>query len=55
MEERKYFKNNSLSANCSNEELDFINHYIYLQKIRFEDSVLFEIKIEESKKSAYLL
>jgi two-component system LytT family sensor kinase len=37
------------------EELDFINHYIYLQKIRFEDSVLFEIKIEESKKSAYLL
>ncbi len=37
------------------EELDFINHYIYLQKIRFEDSVSFEIKIEESKKSAYLL
>jgi sensor histidine kinase YesM len=37
------------------EELDFINHYIYLQKIRFEDSVLFEIKIEESKKSTYLL
>lgn len=37
------------------EELDFINHYIYLQKIRFEDSVLFEIKIEESQKSAYLL
>lgn len=37
------------------EELDFINHYIYLQKIRFEDSILFEIKIEESKKSTYLL
>ena len=37
------------------EELDFINHYIYLQKIRFEDSILFEIKIEDSKKSAYLL
>jgi LytS/YehU family sensor histidine kinase len=37
------------------EELDFINHYIYLQKIRFEDSVLFEIKIEESLKSGYLL
>ena len=37
------------------EELDFINHYIYLQKIRFEDSISFEIKIEESKKSAYLL
>jgi len=37
------------------EELDFINHYIYLQKIRFEDSISFEIKIEESKKSDYLL
>ena len=37
------------------EELDFIDHYIYLQKIRFEDSVVFEINIEESKKSAYLL
>ena len=37
------------------EELDFINHYIYLQKIRFEDSILFEIKIEKSLKSAYLL
>ena len=37
------------------EELDFINHYLYLQKIRFEDSILFDIKIEESKKSAYLL
>jgi len=37
------------------EELDFINHYIFLQKIRFEDSISFEIKIEESKKSAYLL
>lgn len=37
------------------EELDFINHYIYLQKIRFEDSVVFEINIEENKKSAYLL
>ena len=37
------------------EELDFIDHYIYLQKIRFEDSILFEIKIDESKKTAYLL
>ncbi len=37
------------------EELDFINHYIYLQKIRFEDSILFEIKVEESKKNDFLL
>ena len=38
-----------------NEELQFINHYFYLQKIRFEDSISFEINIEESKKSDYLL
>ena len=37
------------------EELDFLNHYIYLQKIRFEDSIVFEMKIEENKKSDYLL
>jgi two-component system, LytTR family, sensor kinase len=37
------------------EELEFLNHYIYLQKIRFEDSIVFEINIEESKKSNYLL
>ena len=36
------------------EELEFIYHYIYLQKIRFEDSSLFEINIDESKKSDYL-
>ena len=37
------------------EELEFIDHYIYLQKIRFEDSVLFEINVEESKKNDFLL
>ena len=37
------------------EELEFLNHYIYLQKIRFEDSISFEINIKESKKSDYLL
>jgi hypothetical protein len=37
------------------EELDFLNHYLYLLKIRFEDSISFEINIEENKESAYLL
>ena len=37
------------------EELDFLNHYLYLLKIRFEDSVSFEIKIEEGNKSDYIL
>ena len=37
------------------EELDFLNHYLYLLKIRFEDSVSFEINIEEGNKSNYIL
>ena len=37
------------------EELTFLNHYIYLQKIRFEDSISFEIKIEENTNSVYIL
>jgi two-component system LytT family sensor kinase len=37
------------------EELEFLNHYIYLQKIRFEDSIIFEIKIEESNKLDYII
>ena len=37
------------------EELDFLNHYLYLLKIRFEDSVSFEIKIEEGNKSDFIL
>jgi two-component system LytT family sensor kinase len=37
------------------EELEFLNHYIYLQKIRFEERILFHINIDQSKKSDYLL
>lgn len=37
------------------EELEFLNHYIYLQKIRFEDSILFEFNVEEHKKNDFLL
>ena len=37
------------------EELTFLNHYIYLQKIRYEDRISFEIKIDERKKTDYLL
>ena len=37
------------------EEFTFINHYIYLQKIRFEDRISFEINIDERKKTDYLL
>lgn len=37
------------------DELTFLNHYIYLQKIRFEDSISFEIKIEENTNTSYVL
>ena len=37
------------------DELDFINHYIYLQKIRFDESIIFEININESNKSDFIL
>jgi len=37
------------------EEITFLNHYIYLQKIRFEDRISFEIKIEDRKQTDYLL
>jgi len=37
------------------EELAFLDHYLYLLKIRFEDSIVFHLEIEKSKKSAYVL
>ncbi len=37
------------------EEMEFLQHYIYLLKIRFENSISFEIKIEENKKQAFVL
>ena len=37
-----------------NEEIDFLNHYIYLLKIRFEDSIQININIKDDKKGLYL-
>lgn len=37
------------------QELEFIDHYIYLQKIRFEDRISFEMTIDEDQKKEYLL
>jgi len=38
------------------EELNFLEHYVFLLKIRFESGIIFIIEIEESrKKTAYLL
>ncbi len=36
------------------DEISFINHYIYLLKIRFDDSLIFTLKIDENKNDFYL-
>jgi sensor histidine kinase YesM len=36
------------------EELAFLDHYIYLLKIRFEEGISFDINIDKNKFSAYL-
>ncbi len=36
------------------EELNFLQHYIYLLKIRFENSIVFNININEDQKQYYL-
>ncbi len=36
------------------EELEFLNHYIYLLKIRFDNAVSFSINIDEKKMHKYL-
>ncbi len=37
-----------------NEELDFLHHYTYLLKIRFEDAISFSVIIDEKDKQGYL-
>lgn len=36
------------------EELDFLDHYTYLLKIRFEDAISFKVNIDEKDKQGYL-
>lgn len=36
------------------EELDFLNHYFYLLKIRFEGAVFFSLQVDQNKSSDYL-
>jgi hypothetical protein len=37
------------------DELEFLSHYIYLLKIRFENSISIDIKIDENQKQSYVL
>lgn len=52
---RYVLENNKAELVTVEEEMEFLNHYIYLLKIRFENSISFEINIEENKKQAYVL
>ena len=37
-----------------NAELEFLNHYTYLLKIRFDNAVSFSVKVDENNKLSYL-
>jgi len=52
---RYVLDNNSAELVTLQEEMEFLNHYIYLLKIRFENSISFEINIEENQKQSYVL
>ncbi len=52
---RYVLDNNNAELVTLHEEMDFLKHYIYLLKIRFESSISFEINIEENKQQTYVL
>jgi len=52
---RYVLDNNNAELVTLQEEMDFLNHYIYLLKIRFENSISFKINIEENKTERYVL
>lgn len=51
---RYVLENKNIELVTLDKELDFINNYIYLLNIRFEDNIIFTINIEETKKTLYL-
>jgi len=52
---RYVLESNNAELVTLQEEMEFLEHYIYLLKIRFENSILFEIKIEENQKQEFVL
>jgi len=52
---RYVLDNNSAELVTLQEEMEFLNHYIYLLKIRFENSISFEINMEENKLQLFVL
>ncbi len=52
---RYVLDNRNTELSTLREELAFLDHYIYLQQIRFEDSIVFQLDISENEKSLYVL
>jgi len=51
----RYVLDNNTELVTLQDEMDFLNHYIYLLKIRFENSISFEININEHQQQAFVL
>jgi LytS/YehU family sensor histidine kinase len=51
---RYVLENKNTELVTLDKEVDFLNHYIYLLNIRFEDSISFNININDEKKALYL-
>jgi len=51
----RYVLDNNTELVTLQDEMDFLNHYIYLLKIRFGNSISFEININEHQQQAFVL
>jgi len=52
---RYVLESNNAELVSLHEEMEFLNHYIYLLRIRFETGISFHINIEEKQKQSYVL
>ncbi len=51
---RYVLENKNTELVTLDKEVDFLNHYIYLLSIRFEDNIVFNVNIKDDKKALYL-
>ncbi|MEI7628114.1 MAG: histidine kinase [Bacteroidota bacterium] len=51
---RYSIENTNVELGLLKDELTFLNHYLYLLKIRFNDNLIFNINIDEKSKNQYL-
>jgi hypothetical protein len=51
---RYVLENKNIELTLLDDELAFLDHYIYLLKIRFNDNLIFKINIDENSRNQYL-